>query len=450
MASNKEQSTSPQNSPKREQKRSSDQGVNDPAHESFLEAAKQQSRTKLPKDVKDLTVKFADLFKEGLAVEKETVETAIPYYSDLHANKYAILSEKDLAKDEDPFNKAITAFIGESDEGTVFRFEDTGLKKEAIPLLDDLSIYIHKLKKAAFDYKVENGQNSRSALFRQVNNYIADLYWEFRENLKSPLIPKDLLQKYLDKKVQVKKSNVYDHRKLLFGILVQFNNGEHKDRMANAYCHLIRESVKIGIDTNYKFYRDNLISREKRFTPSMTMLGIKGYIPDVKIKKYKSLFLSSENENIRDSKLELGETRLQELHKEQLTVENLPRVLRKLREIRSTTDDDLLSVEIKKVRKERLLIASRLKDAHKTRSAFKLSTAVSNSLQDPKVRDAFNPFRLAFAEGNIETAPGQAITCITFNEDTGFYQYIQNEYNDKLDNGKVKAIALEFVAFLEG
>jgi hypothetical protein len=423
-------------------------GLEQPEHQSHLEAAKQYSQSKLPKDVKSLGEKFADLFKESLAIEEDKAKTVIPYYSDLRTNKFAVLSKEGSAVEEDPFNKTVAAFISGQTEGEVFRFEDPGIKKEARELLDDLSIYIHKLKKAAFDYRVENGTSARAALFRQVNNYVADLYWELSMNLTGSLIPKDLLAKYLDKKIVVSKKMTYTHRSLLAGILVQFNEGPQKDRMANAYCHLIRSAVESGLDTNANFFRLHFIAREKRFTPTLTMLGIKGVIPDFKIKKYKSLFLSSELENIRDSQVEKCESKLQDLFKKQITYDELPSIIKDISKLRSLVDKEVLSAEIRRVKKERLLQASNLKSHHK-KGTFNLNRAVANSFVDTKVREAFNPFRLAFAEGEIETAPGLAINVIGFNDENQTYHYIQSEYNDKMDDGKVKAIALEFVAYLE-
>jgi hypothetical protein len=423
-------------------------GTEMPEHESFLEAAKQQHQANLPKDVKDLGERFADLFKQNLASEEDKAKTVIPYYSDLRTNKFAVLSHEGIAVKDDAFNKAVSAFLAGKHEGEVFRFEDPGIKKESQPILDDLSIYIHKLKKAAFDYKVENGTSARANLFKYVNNYIADIFWEQGYGLTNCLIPKDLLSKYLDKKINVTKKMTYNHRSVLFGALQQMNEGPNKDRMANAYCHLIKSAAEDGMRLQKQFFRLNLIAKEKRFTPTLTMLGIKGIIPDFKIKRYKSQFLSSEIENIRDSEIEKAESKLQDLFKEQITYESLPGILKNIDKLKLAVEEDVLSTEIKRVKKERLLQASNLKSSHK-KGTFNLNRAVANNFVDTKVREAFNPFRLAFAEGVIETAPGLAINVIGYDDTNNIYHYIQSEYNDKLDGGKVKAIALEFIAYLE-
>jgi hypothetical protein len=424
-------------------------GLQDPTHYSKLEAAKQQSSNRLPKDVQGLGTKFADLFKQRMTIEEETAQTVIPYYTDLRTNKFAVLQLDGKLDEEDPFNEAIAAFIGDDQEGDVFRFGDKNIKKEALPLLKELAVYIHKLKKAAFDYKVEVGSSNRAALFKEVNNYIADLYWESAAKLTNSLIPKDLLSKYMDKKVNVTKKMTYTHRSVLYSRLSLMNDGPNKDRMANAYCHLIKIAFERGYSLNAQFFSSNFISKEKRFTPTLAMLSIKGVIPDFKVKRFRSLFLSSEIENIRDSAIEKAESKLQELFQKAITCENLVKLVSNLTGLKSKVEDEVLSLEIKKVRRERLLQASRLKASHK-KGTFKLNRAVAKQMIDSRVRDAFNPFRLAFAEGVIETAPGLAINVVGYNDDTDTYHYISSEYNDKLDDGKVKSIALEYVAFLEG
>jgi len=252
----------------------------------------------------------------------------------------------------------------------------------------------------------------------------------------------------LDRKVNVTRRMTYNHHALLRNLLAQHNEGVNKDRMANAYCHLIRSAVEEGMNLNSQFYRLNFIAKEKRFTPTLTMLGIKGIIPDFKVRKYKSLFLSSEIENIRNSEIEKSESKLQDLFKKQITYDKLPRLLKDVEGLKRLVDEEVLSAEIRRVKKERLLQASILKSSHK-KGTFNLNRAVANNLVDVKVREAFNPFRLAFAEGKIETAPGLAINVISFDDANNAYHYVSDPYNDSLDGGKVKAIALEFVAYLE-
>jgi len=451
MASNKEQRSTPPGDLTTSQKvQEMIRPVTSETSNNFAAAVKSTTASTIPTDVKSLGMKFADLFQKELAYQKEeAAKTVIPYYTDVKANKFSILSIEETADETDPFNKAAAAFINSDKPGEVFRFKDDNVSSESSTLLEDLAVYIHKIKHANINYRVEHGVGARAALFKAVNNYLADLYWESAEQLSSVLIPKDLLSKYLDSKVNVTAKMTYNHRAILAATLKRMNTGKHSDRMANGWCHLIKSAFDVGYASNPTYFFKELILQEKRFTPSITMLSIKGYVPDVKVGRYMSLFISSEQAIIKDSAIAKAELELQKLFRTAVTAENLHGFVKSLRDARKIVEDDLLSTEIRRVRRERLLIAGRMKKEHRGKAPFSLNHSVANRLSDPKVRDAFNPFRLPFASKQIETAPGQAVTTIAYNDEIDFYRYTANQYNDSLDQGRVKAIGLEFVAFLE-
>jgi hypothetical protein len=403
----------------------------------------------LPKDVRSLRQKFEDLYKEKLSIEKDAVQKAIPYYADLKANKFSVLTDKDQDEliDSDPYNKAVANFIDRTEQGEVFRFTDKDVKKESSPILDELSTYIHQLSHSTFEWRVENGETSRASTFKLVNNYVADVFWGRAINITDPLVPKKVVDLFNRKNYQPKKSEIITHRQILSDHLRTMNSGEHKDRMAISYCHMIKVSVERGMDANSKYYIENFISQHKRFTPSMQMLHVKGIIPDVKIGKYKSLFLLPEWECIVDSTLEKAEKTLGELMKKSITYSNLRQTIQTIARIRKDVELDALSIEVKKIRRERLLLASRLKASHKLRTSFKLSNAVFLAHQDIKVQEGFNPFRIPFAKGEIETSPGEAST-VFIQEESGVYRYVSSKQNDSLDDGKVKRIALVYTSWL--
>jgi len=217
--------------------------------------------------------------------------------------------------------------------------------------------------------------------------------------------------------------------------------------MANAYCHMIKVAVERGIQLNEDFYKMHFIAQHKRFTPNMQMFHVKGIIPDVKIGKYKSLFILPEWECIVDSTLDRAEKALAEVMKTSLDYSTVLSTLRKIERIRKDVELDALSIEVKKIRRERLLIASQLKAKHKLKSSFKLSAAVWASYSDTRVAEAFNPFRIPFANDVLETSPGECSALIEQSEE-GIYRYVPTEQSDKLDDGAVKRIAITFTAWM--
>jgi hypothetical protein len=447
---------SPQSSPSRKQTTSQKQpspGASQaPQDESYATAAKQQYREKLPQDVKSLKEKYADLFKKNLRIEESQPKTVIPYYADVSTNKYSVLRTKESELDDsDPFNMAVADFIGQADQGEIFRFEDPNVKKEAKPLLEDLATYIHKLHKGNFDYAVENGTSSRAQLFKKVNNFIADLYWTKVTGLTDPLVPTQILELFNRerKKRQIKSSEIYSHRSILVSHLKEFNSGENADRMANAYCHMIKVSVQRGMAQYEHYYESQFIAKHKRFTPSLQMMHVKGYVPDVKVSKYKNLFISSEWDSISSSDYFKAEKALGELFRKQITYKNFNETVRQVIELKQKLAHDAGATEIRNVRRERLLIASRLKASHKGKTTFKLNHAVAQQMNDPRVEAGFNPFRIPFSESEIETTPGEGLSTLEQNDD-GLFRYRASPENDLLDGGAVKRITLNFAAFLNG
>jgi hypothetical protein len=219
--------------------------------------------------------------------------------------------------------------------------------------------------------------------------------------------------------------------------------------MANAYCHMIKVSTYRGMASNEEFFARQFIAKHKRFTPNLQMMHVKGYVPDVKVSKYKNLFISSEWDSISSSDYYKSEKRLNDLFRTQVTYKNFNTIVRQVLELKQKLANDSGATEIRNVRRERLLIASRLKGAHKGKAPFRLNQAVAQQLSDPRVEAAFNPFRIPFSEGEIETTPGECLTALEQSEDGLFHYRTESDVGEK-DGGSVKRIALNFIAYLNG
>jgi hypothetical protein len=330
------------------------------------------SERPLPKSIKDLRTAFSEFFKKPLKIEEEKGQPSIPYYTDLRTNTYGILGDTDKPETENPYNKTVSAFIAESETGTVNYFKDSGVKKEGLPILEDLALYIHKLKHAAHDYRVENGNSSRSKFFKHVNDFVADLYWSEELGYGSPFVPNAPPIKRGTAKKRVHLPTV---KGLLKTKLLDLNSGEFSDRMANFYIFAIQEATKIGINLNRQYYLDEFIAQHKRFTPTLRMLMQKGRIPDFKIAKYKSLFLLSEWNEIQSSALFKEEGEINELLRKPITHSNLKSFLNRLDDFKLRVETDLLSAEARKLKQERLFLATKMKGKTSAVS-FKLSREV--------------------------------------------------------------------------
>jgi hypothetical protein len=299
------------------------------------------------------------------------------------------------------------------------------------------------------DYRVERGKDARSELFKAVNNYVADIFWENKLGYKDPLVPSISLVKEDNKGKKRKKEKSINFRSLLYRLLVSYNQGPQSDRMANAYCYFIKNATLTGIKLNETYYLEEFIKLHKRFTPTLQMLVFKGKLPDVKIGRYKTLFLHSEWNIVSGSSLFKAE----ELQKEVGRLGNSPATylsefIAKQDKLKESIEADLLSAEIKRVRQERLFLATKFKENSRSGAPLDMAREVFKNIHEPKVSSAFNPLRIPFAAGRIKTTPGEGITLLRYEESTDSYYVVESDASEAMDDGRVKAYLLEYAAWL--
>jgi hypothetical protein len=387
---------------------------------NFSAAVSSSLQKPLPKKVKDLGQKFKERFKVNLEIEnrKQQELNAIPYYVDLKANKFSVLDTRDDSVDEEnPYNIGVAAFIGDAEKGEVYHFKDDGLKEEAKPILDALATYIHKVYHTALDWRVEGASTPAGELFKLVNLYVADLYYYNRHQIKGAIVPKSVLTFFTEKHTLPNKKDMVDNQILLRSALRRFNTGKHSDRMADAFIHLITAAFRVSYNRDPEspdWWKDNFISQHKKFTPTAIMLQVKGHLPDVKLGKYRNLFLDTEWEMIKESALAKAETTMQKLMKVSITASNFSEYYNGLEQVRVSIDN-ALSKEIKQVRKERLRESGNLKALHRGRTPFKLSDSVAEHWSNDKVRNAFNVFRIPNTAGLVNQPSSFLINGVVYN-----------------------------------
>jgi hypothetical protein len=428
MATQKVQDQTDVESSKTNQSTLSEGSSSTASKETYSAATSSSLQKPLPKTVKDLGERFKERFKTNLAIANRKQEelNAIPYYVDLKANKFSILNTAtDEIDDSDPYNVGVAAFIGSTKKGEIYHFKDDGLKEEAKPVLNDLATYIHKIYHSCVDWRVEQGDTPSSNLFKLVNMYIADLYYYNAYQIKGAIVPKSVLNFYNEKGILPPKKDMVDNQILLKLALKKFNSGKHSDRMADAYVHLItaafRTSWNSDLENKHK-WKENFIDLHKKFTPTVNMLAVKGHLPDVKLSKYRNLFLDTEWEIIKDSALATAEEDMQKLSKKSLTTDNFLEYLGELKRIRRSIDNSL-SKEIKQVRKDRLRESGLLKASHKKRTPFKLSDQVAQNWSNTKIVEAFNVFRIPNAAGELNIPSSILITGVEYNSDDSAFSY---------------------------
>jgi len=400
-------------------------------------------KTALPKSFTSLASKYADLYKQAISKEKEEQEKpAIPYYVDTRSNTFSILGSKDLVP-EDPYDIALATVIGNEGEAFISYFQDDGVNEVSKPILMDFVKFISKTRHGVCEMAIERGRDASSILLKAGHRHLANLIWE-NEVGQHLLIPKKRVESYIKtSKDGSTDTIVRDLRKKL----ASYNSGPHKERMANAFIHLLESAYQASRTLEGQDGRwGNFLSFHKDFIPTWPMLEMKGLIPDVKVRKYESLFLAVEWEAIKSSKLFELEEEIRNLMLTSLTAESVPRVIKRLEEIRNLLRDNRLSNEIRSVRRERLLQISRLEGGKASKKS--VSQKVKAAWGNDKVRQAWNAFRIPFAAEMIKTSTQVCLSHVYFDEERGFYTFDDKAEVVESQPGYFSALAANLADFL--
>jgi len=406
----------------------------------------------LPKSVISSVDKFRELYKEQLEIREVAPERVIPYYSDVRTNQYALLGDMDQSSYEDPYDISLFAFMRNADRGDLTYFKDTGIVKEAMPILAQVATYIHKVYNHSLDWRCELGDSPSAQIFKLANGMLADLYWEKKTGKRNLLLPHISVQSFHEKDPK-KKISYVTYEDLLRKEFQQYNTGDLKLRMANAYVYLIKQSILHNwSDSTEKWVRLHIIDAHKKFIPNITMFRINGYIPDVRIRQYKNLFLDVEWEELTShSSLFKLEEEVNGMLRKQLDHDEVLTTVIRLGEIGRQLRDSKISETVRNIRRDRIRIAGELKGASLKRKerSFTLANEIGNNLNSTNIREAFNPFRISFVAGRIQLPPSECITGISWDEGKKLYTWTAppatgNESSDR----KVSAIGLAFVEFI--
>jgi hypothetical protein len=388
--------------------------------QSYSHALSKGLSKRVPKDVNALATRMLDRFKTDLRVEDEIgLDETIPYYCDTSTDTYSMItSDGTTVDDSHPFNISVVSRLGYKEDANISLFKDTSLASDAQYILDDLATYIHQVHHGCINWLTERGKSSRSALFKDVNMYLASLFWEFQTG-KQLLIPNELVDSFQKNKLLPKKSDGKTWESSLRQKLIKFNSGDNKVRMACGFITLLRSAFVESYQTLGKEkWLEILISKHKKFTPSFVMLRMSGCVPDVKVGRYASLFTPSEWERVKsEATIVRLEPLISELSRKKIVANDVLPVLKQLEDARVKAEGCSLTKTYREIRSKRLQIASSLKRTLKRGQALNLAREVANNLASSTIRDAFNPFRILFAGRDVEITPTEAMTFVHFDED---------------------------------
>jgi hypothetical protein len=327
-----------------------------------------------------------------------------PYYVDVKSNTYSVLGSADELTD-DPWN----AVVGEMSHGrgvvNIEKFQaDNSSTDRAVT--QHVGIFLNKLKERESIRGFWTDASNLSKLSKLLVCTAASEFWD--QKLKfDPLLDSSQVNisrmKGESKAAFTNRSRDFMSRKLkryhnlLSEKLEELFTHSSSREEALALTHLVRTAVK-ELDDDHVLEKD--IRSIPKLLPTVPMLRRLGKIPDLKIGDFRSLFLHSEWEIIKDSQLLQIEETMKVKLKTSLDFDDVEGFLIDLERFQKTIKNDSLSSECLTIKRQRLMFASWWKRQSRVSSPMDPLKEFHKHIDESNVKETFNPFRV-LTLGNI-------------------------------------------------
>lgn len=316
---------------------------------------------------------------------KTTISTLSPYYADIKLNRFAVLNPDDFTKF--PYDTLVAAVTNEG-EGSFCKSEIPVEDKDQL-IVKELMLNVGKMRESPYDiYAVDS---SLSAIYQALDYVIANSYYE--KKYKNPLLGFILREK----KKPPKYLGPHYYKKIAIDTLSRVLSSTDKKALATTTIRLLIELINKYIDPNTPRWQKWIASRKTR-TPTYEQLVYAGISPDLKLKKYKSIFYQSEWDKLSQSGIDKLENEISEEQRKSVTPEALDHLI----EWSGTTKERLQTSLCKKallVRKKRLTVASRLRSGKRM-----LDDIVKVGIQNEGEKTYFAPFLIVSDGFNFSDA----------------------------------------------
>jgi hypothetical protein len=327
-----------------------------------------------------------------------------PYYVDVQSNTYSVLGSDDDLSDE-PWN----AIVGEVSHGRgvakieKFQSEQTSSDRA---VTQHVGIFLTKLKSNESIRGFWTDTSNLSRLSKLLVQTAASEYWDQKIGF-DPLLDSSQVNitrtKGESKAAFNNRNRDFMNRKIkrfhnmLSEKLEELFVHSSKREEALALTHLVRDSVRT---LSGEGILEKDLKSIPKLLPTVPMLRRLGKIPDIKISDFKSLFLHSEWEIIKDSQLVKIEEILKSKLKMSLDFDDVHGFLKDMDDFQRTVKNDSLSTECLTIKRQRLMFASWWKRQARTNSPMDPLKEVHKHIDEQNVKETFNPFRILIL-GNI-------------------------------------------------
>jgi hypothetical protein len=315
---------------------------------------------------------------------KTAVSALTPYYADLLSNRFAVLNPNEFDSSYD----TLVALVSGDKESSFCQSEVAVEEKDQI-IINDLNVNVGLMLKEPYDIYATD--SSLSAVYQDLDYLIANVFYE--KKYGTPLL--GYIQR--DKKRPPLYHGPHFYKKRAISNLASMMSSTDKRALANSTLRLILELITRNVDPTTSRW-EKWISQRKSRIPTYEQLVFAGISPDLKLKKYKSLFYQSEWDKLALTGIENLESEISEVQRKAVTYEDLDQLLRWSKETKEKLKDSLCRKALL-VKKKRLTIASQLRGGKKM-----LDDIVKNGIQNEGEKTYFAPFFIVCENLNFSDA----------------------------------------------
>jgi hypothetical protein len=293
---------------------------------------------------------------------KRTVTNLSPYYADLVTQRFAITSEAMNT----PYDGLIALNVKSPEESAFTVMDKITIDDQDQQVIDMLTLLIKKLELQQIDlFAVDS---PLSPVLEKFDSIIANLYYKQRYGV--PLLGIILREK----KKPPKYLGPHAYHKYIVDYLARLFKSVESRILANTVVRLLLNSFTM--DSDDEKWQKWVSSRSSR-TPTYEQLVFAGISPDLKLKKYRTLFFQTEWDRFSSDGLIDLETDISEKQRTAVT----PRGLDTLIEWSKNTRNVLHKTVIEKanlVKQKRLNIASTRRNAKSLEGIVKEGSLITS------------------------------------------------------------------------
>jgi hypothetical protein len=318
-------------------------------------------------------------------IKVEAISVVSPYYADISNNMYALSSEDS----HDSFDMLLSGVI--SPEDSKVAIVKRTINATDSEFLNEVTATVEAMGLEPLDLKSVSSSNKE---------ILGVLDKMFASECLFQIYDKRLLSEI----VKVKgKSPIFKgpgwYKTCLRSILLSILKSKEKELLANSYVHVLEKRIKMITNIWSDDVKKKWLSSRRSRIPTYEMLVHGGFVPDLKLSKFKTIFFTSEWAQLDEKGILSIEQECNLNKNKKITMDNLQSILDRGSQMRAVLERDDLYKRASTVKQKRLTVAGTLSKGRRG-----LRDIVRAGWISDKEREMFSPFFLACMGGEYSYA----------------------------------------------